>query len=216
MNLPSGPKPLRNVSLAVLAGGAGRRMKLPKAQLRIDGRPILERLMDRLDWPGPTILVTAPGRERPEGVGRFSREVTDPVEGEGPLQGVATALEAATTEELVLVPVDMPELTRAALEWLVEHFRGSPGASAVMVERMRDGERKLEPLPMACRVGVLRPIVRKLFGEGGRALRSLATEKAEIVACPAEWPLDIWTHLNRPEDLEAYGRSGRGGRTVSE
>jgi molybdopterin-guanine dinucleotide biosynthesis protein A len=54
-------------TLAVLAGGEGRRMGLPKGDLALDGRPILKRLLDRLVWLVSTLLVTAPGREHPTG-----------------------------------------------------------------------------------------------------------------------------------------------------
>ena len=51
---------LRDVTLAVLAGGKGERMGMAKDALEIDGRPILRHLLDRARWPGPTLLVTAP------------------------------------------------------------------------------------------------------------------------------------------------------------
>ena len=43
---------LSDVTLAILAGGAGSRMGMPKGQLILNGRPILEYLLDHLDWPG--------------------------------------------------------------------------------------------------------------------------------------------------------------------
>jgi molybdopterin-guanine dinucleotide biosynthesis protein A len=49
-------------TLALLAGGLGKRMGTPKALLQIDGRPILEWILAELTWPGPTMLVTAPAR----------------------------------------------------------------------------------------------------------------------------------------------------------
>src|SRR4051794_29668278 len=99
-----------NITLAILAGGAGSRMGRAKGELRIAGEPILEYLLDRFDWPGPTMLVTAPGREHPTGWARFTREVTDPVSDQGPLRGILTALENATTEVVIVTPVDMPLL----------------------------------------------------------------------------------------------------------
>ena len=94
-------------------------MGRPKAELRIAGRPILEYLLQRWTWDGPTMLVTAPGREHPPGHERFDREVTDPVAGEGPLRGIVTALENAGDAAVLLVATcDMPLMTRAMLEHL--------------------------------------------------------------------------------------------------
>ena len=94
----SDPFDEHDVTLAVLAGGEGSRMGRPKGELLVRGRPILVHLVEQLAWRGPTLLVTAPGRERPAGGERFDREVVDAVAGEGPLRGLLTALEAATTE----------------------------------------------------------------------------------------------------------------------
>ena len=110
-------------------------MGRPKGDLALDGRPILERLLDRLNWPGPTLLVTAPGREHPPGWQRFAMEATDPVAGDGPLRGILSALEHAFTNELVVLPVDMPNVTAASLAWLAARLREDPAAAALMVER---------------------------------------------------------------------------------
>src|SRR3954467_6767125 len=89
-------------TLVILAGGAGSRMGKPKGGLLIDDRPILEYLLDRFRWPGPTLLVTAPGREHPPGCQRFDLEAVDPVSDAGPLRGILTALENATTDQVVV------------------------------------------------------------------------------------------------------------------
>ena len=91
---PTEPE-LTDVTLAVLAGGEGTRMGFAKGELNIDGRPILSHLLERFAWPGWTLLVTAPGREHPSGWEGFTREVSDPEAGQGPLRGVLTALEQA-------------------------------------------------------------------------------------------------------------------------
>src|SRR4051794_29684613 len=86
------------ITLAILAGGAGSRMGGPKSNLTLHGRPILDYLLDRFSWPGPTLLITSPGREHPPGHTRFSAEAVDPVPDQGPLRGILTALQHATTD----------------------------------------------------------------------------------------------------------------------
>src|SRR3954469_12653277 len=106
---------MTDVTLAILAGGEGSRMGRPKGLLRVHGRPVLEYLLERFDWPGPTLLVTAPGRERPPACELFSCEVQDPVAGLGPLRGILTALESARTPLVVVTSVDMPGVGREQL-----------------------------------------------------------------------------------------------------
>src|SRR5438105_10503881 len=119
---------LSKCTLAILAGGDGSRMRKPKGLLDVRGQPILGYLLDRMRWPGPTMLVTAPGRQRPPGWERFGCEVVDPVAGQGPLRGVLTALESTRTETIVVATVDMPEIGLAQLEWLVGQLWAHPAA----------------------------------------------------------------------------------------
>src|SRR5215212_4639921 len=95
-------------TLAVLAGGRGSRMKIPKSRLTLHGRPILRYLLDTTQWRGPTMLVTSPGLDRPPAFDLFDTEVVDSVAGEGPLRGLITALSYATSERIIAVTVDMP------------------------------------------------------------------------------------------------------------
>ena len=190
-----------HTTLAVLAGGEGRRMGGPKGVLALEGRPILERLLDRLDWRGPTLLVTAPGRQHPPGWQRFTSEATDPVAGQGPLRGILTALEHASTNQVVVLPVDMPNVTSPPLEWLAARLREHPAASAVMFERRG----RIEPFPAAFHTRAAQNLLRAHLADGRLALHRL-TVSAEVVVVPAppEWPADFWVNLNTPSDLAAY------------
>jgi molybdopterin-guanine dinucleotide biosynthesis protein A len=193
-----------DTTLAVLAGGEGRRMGMPKGQLILDGLPILERLLDRLGWPGPTLLVTAPGREHPPGWRRFTNEATDDVSGEGPLRGILTALENALTDEVIIIPVDMPNITLAPLVWLAARLQDHPAAAAVMVEHSGCPRGGVEPLPAAFRSSTAKTLIRARLGNKQLALHRLA-ERSEVVLVSAapDWPADFWLNLNTPAELAA-------------
>ena len=187
-------------TLAILAGGAGSRMGRPKAELRVAGRPILGWLLDRLQWDGPTLLVTAPGRERPPGAERFGREVTDPAGGEGPMRGVLTALDAASTELVLVTTCDMPRVGTQHLAWLAGELAGRPPCPLAMIGR---GGRP-EPFPLAVRRSATAS-VREHFDRGARAVHSLTDLSGAIVLpAPDQWPADVWTNLNTPDDLAAF------------
>ncbi|MGB7159521.1 MAG: molybdenum cofactor guanylyltransferase [Tepidisphaeraceae bacterium] len=187
-------------TLAILAGGAGSRMGGPKGALRVGGKPILAYLLDRLRWEGPTVLVTAPGRERPPGCEQFHREVTDPVAGEGPVRGVLRALEAMETDVAVVTTCDMPGMTSPQLLWLKDALSKHPGAPIVMLRRGAD----LEPFPFAVRRGAL-TILREHFDRGGRSMHSLAQlAGAAVLPAPDDWQPQTWTNLNTPADFAAF------------
>lgn len=201
-----------DVTLAVLAGGEGRRMGVPKARLRVGGRPILEHLLDEFAWPGPTLLVTAPGREHPPGWQEYGREVSDPVAGGGPLRGILTALEAAATRYVVVTPVDMPLVRGDHLRWLADELRHRPGMTAALLSRTNeDGVSEVEPLPSAFDVAAA-GAVRGLLDAGRGAVHGLGAESTTaVVPAPAEWGNEVWLNLNTPEDLADFlaARAGR-------
>lgn len=111
-----------DVTLAILAGGRGERMGRGKGELMIRGRGVLEFILDGIGWAGPTLLVTGPGRERPRGWERFDREVVDEAEGEGPLRGVLTGLQASATDTTVFLTVDMPGVGWEQVNFLVRRI----------------------------------------------------------------------------------------------
>ncbi len=191
-------------TLAILAGGQGCRMGKPKALLDVDGRPILAHLLDRFRWPGPTLLVTAPGREKPPGHELFTREVVDPIPDEGPLRGVLTALEASRTPITVVATVDMPEISAASLTWLVAELNARADALGIVCSR-RGGQ--IEPFPAAFRQIAARTI-RTRLADNERSMRSLARDGILTpVPCGCNWPEAAWTNLNHPGDFERWLRA---------
>jgi len=182
-------------TLAILAGGRGSRMGFPKSHLAIDGQPILTYLLDRLNWPGPTLLVTAPACARPPGWDRFDSEISDPLDDQGPLQGIATALRSAATESVLFIPVDMPRLRREPLDWMLNALGDAAGLMCA-----RGGN--IEPLPCVLRASLLPAIELRLVARR-RSIYSLAEEPGmKTVPAPLHWREDFWMNLNTPEDLK--------------
>jgi molybdenum cofactor guanylyltransferase len=197
---------LSQVTLAVLGGGQGRRMGTAKANLRIGERSILEYLLKTLDWPGPTLLVTAPGREKPPGWELFSREAVDAV-ARGPLGGIVTALQNAETEHLLIVPVDMPCVGREQFRWMLNRLIQKPENIAAMGKRLLEGREEIEPFPLACRASA-RGTIEQELARGKGSVRALAEIAGVVVhSMPADWPAAVWTNLNTTEDYEAFVRN---------
>src|SRR5205823_5066352 len=102
-------------------------------------RPMLRYLLQRYSWAGPTLLVTSPTREHPPAHEEFTREVTDPTPDEGPLRGLLTAVQSASTDIVVSVSCDMPLIERDHLLWLIEQLESRPAdVGAMIVRRIGD------------------------------------------------------------------------------
>ena len=194
-------------TLAILAGGEGSRMGRPKGELEINGKPILLFLLDRLNWPGPTLLVTAPGRERPPGSEAFDREATDPITGQGPLRGLHTALTHSTTPRVVIAPVDMPLISRTQLEWLIQEQSTSADAMALMLRRRMNSETIFEPFPSIWHVDAVPVLEERLAHQEPRerSLRFLTDHPRILLRdCPVDWEESTWINLNHPQDLRSF------------
>jgi molybdenum cofactor guanylyltransferase len=191
----------RNTTLAVLAGGEGSRMGRPKGELRVGGRPILQYLLAQWKWTGPTILITAPGREKPPGWEAFDREVSDPAPGEGPLRGIVTALQlCAPADIIVIATCDMPRVTTQMLTHLASALAADESILAVMTRRGRT----IEPFPMAVRRASMN-VLRQRLERGERSLQSLTTlPQFTLIEPPADWGPDVWTNLNDPADYQRF------------
>jgi molybdopterin-guanine dinucleotide biosynthesis protein A len=193
---------MNDVTLAILAGGAGARMGMPKGELRVGEKPILEYLLERFAWTGPTLLVTAPGREHPPGWERFNAEAVDSVADQGPLRGVLTALEHSPTEQVIVATVDMPEIGATQFRWLIERLAERPDAFGLM---MRRGE-QIEPFPSIFR-GSAATMIRQDLAAQKLSVQALSRQAAmQVLPAPSEWNESVWTNLNRAEDLDAFVR----------
>jgi molybdopterin-guanine dinucleotide biosynthesis protein A len=194
----------REVTLAVIAGGAGSRMGGPKCRMVIGGKPVLIRLMDRIAWEGPRVLSSGVdgmlGAEMGPGV--FDRIVKDERPGSGPLAAILGALRECATEWMVCVPVDMPGLEGLHLRWLVERGVERQCSCAML----RPKHRGVEPFPLLLRREAIAGI-ESLWAGGGRAVRDLGgVAGAVVLDAPEQWGQSVWVNLNTPEDVEAFER----------
>lgn len=191
-----------DVTLCILAGGEGRRMGRPKGELRIAADvPILQYLLDRFAWPGPTMLVTAPGREHPPAWEMFDREAADPVAGLGPLRGLLTALERATTPMIVVTTVDMPGVAVEQLRFLVDQLRANSQQLGVMTRRIIGGSPQIEPFPSAFRTTAEAPVAQALRDHRQSVHGLSQVQGFDVIDAPGNWPESVWQNLNTPNDL---------------
>jgi molybdopterin-guanine dinucleotide biosynthesis protein A len=188
---------LNDTTLSVLAGGAGTRMGASKAILNVNGRPVLEHLLDRLKWPGRTMLVLTQGQASPAGADRFDRQVRDEAGGQGPLQGVRAALESATTSVIIVIAVDMLALRREDLAWYVSQLAASPDALGIMGTR----NHTVEPLPCALR-SESRELISASLAQGRRSLVGLSDDPRIRRVDADSLPSRVWANANTPAEWE--------------
>jgi molybdopterin-guanine dinucleotide biosynthesis protein A len=156
-----------SASAVVLAGGRSRRMGRDKASLPFGDETLLQRVV-RLVAPrvAEVVVVGHGAATLPATV----RVVADQVEGEGPLAGLVTGLDAIASPRAVLVACDMPLLVAPVISRLLSlHFDAD-----ACVPRING-----VPVP-TCAVYAARvaPIARQRLASGDRSMRGLLGELA--------------------------------------
>lgn len=101
------------LTIVVQAGGESRRMGQDKALVPFLGRPLIQRVIDRVAPLADEILVTTNHPEEYSFLG--FRLVPDLIPGRGALGGLYTALSAARQPQVAVVACDMPFVSAALL-----------------------------------------------------------------------------------------------------
>ena len=111
--------PLSSLTVTILAGGRGSRLGgVDKAALDLGGRPILEHMLAALGPLAREIVIVA-NDDRLAVDSRF-RVIRDPEPHAGVLPALLAALDAATSDLMLLVACDMPFVSRSLVERLIE------------------------------------------------------------------------------------------------
>jgi molybdopterin-guanine dinucleotide biosynthesis protein A len=143
----------------VLAGGLSSRMGCDKAMLEVNGEPLIARILQQLDERFAEVLVSA----RDKGDYRFlnHRVVPDRLPGLGPLMAIVSALESSRNDLNFVVSCDVPELTFALIERLLQEATRGDGAVPVTEES------RYEPLFAVYRKSIL-PAANEALLRGDR------------------------------------------------
>jgi molybdopterin-guanine dinucleotide biosynthesis protein A len=117
----------RPVAAAILAGGQARRFGgRDKSRLVVDGRSIIVRQVDVLQRITPEVIIVATDTGRFVDLGLPVHP--DALPGTGAIGGLYTALEAASSDLVLVVACDLPFLDEGMLGRLVELAASGDGA----------------------------------------------------------------------------------------
>jgi molybdenum cofactor guanylyltransferase len=196
----------------VLAGGRSSRMGSPKAALEWHGSTLLRRTVGILARAtgGPVIVVRAVGQELP-GLPKGILVADDPLEGKGPLQGIAAGLAAlrGRADAAFVCSTDLPFLHPAFIRRVVSVLADGAGTDVALP--LARGFR--QPLAAAYRVSLaeaaerlvaedrLRPAF--LFDQCTVATLDDAALKQDPVLAALDPDLDSVVNVNTPADYQA-------------
>ena len=150
----------------ILAGGKSSRLGRNKALQVIEGKNLIQWMIDRLATLSTEIIIaTAHGEAIPCSSAVRIKTVADIYPGKGPLMGIYSGLMASSSSRAIVVSCDTPFLSVSLLEYMARIC----SIFDVVVPRIKD---KLEPLCAVYSKNCLVPI-RELLEQDERRIRKL-------------------------------------------
>ncbi|MBN2137139.1 MAG: molybdenum cofactor guanylyltransferase [Sedimentisphaerales bacterium] len=157
---------MKNATAIVMAGGASSRMGKDKSLLPVNSRPMIEIICDQLRGQFSQVLI---GANEPEKLAFLGLEIVpDRVSGQGPLMGIASSIEASSSDLNFVVACDIPHIDMAVVERLLAEAERD-GADVVIPTA---GTEKIEPLFAVYRKSIL-DAANKVLSSGRRKISDI-------------------------------------------
>jgi molybdopterin-guanine dinucleotide biosynthesis protein A len=184
------------ISVYILAGGASSRFGSDKARAKVEGKPLILRIVEQL---GASILSRSPIVAVAARAGTYEdlgvRTIPDLRPGLGPLGGLHATLYDAQTDWVLLVSCDLVILKPQWIACLVSADRHDGSHRAIAFRH-----RMWEPMPALYAKSVL-PLVESHLDTGKFAMQQLLdAAPALALPLPLDWPATA--HVNTVEELE--------------
>ena len=182
----------------VLAGGDSLRMDADKSMLPINGRPVIEHICEQLRGTFDQIIISANEVDKYSFLG-FD-VIPDKVPGQGPLMGIASALEASANQLNFVVACDIPHID---LPYVRRMLTEAAEADLVIPTT---GEGNYEPLFAVYRKSALKAINEVLSSDRRKISDVFARCRFRHIRLgDAKW----FTNLNTLADYEGFQKQYR-------
>ncbi|HIJ67272.1 MAG TPA: NTP transferase domain-containing protein [Planctomycetes bacterium] len=145
----------------IMAGGDSRRLGRDKCMLEVAGQPMIKHIYDQLGPNFSEILISSNDKLKYDFTG--ARVVPDRVAGQGPLMGIASAIEVSANDINFVMACDIPRVDTFLMRRMLRECRDFDGA----VPRL--GGFRYEPLFAVYRKNMLKTI-NKLLAAGVRKI----------------------------------------------
>lgn len=183
----------------VLAGGRSRRMGRDKARLVLEGLPLYVRAARLLRDTGCSGVAVI-GRDELPAHPDIDDQWSDLLGGEGPVDGLITALTRSEAAIVTVIGVDLPDVPVESLARTRQTLADRPEIDVVLLAE----EAGRFALAGSWRSATALPVAQHFFANGGRSIVELLKDLSvatEVVADSAV------INLNRPDEWEQRRRT---------
>lgn len=192
--------PQQQITAVILAGGLARRMSgQDKGLIEINGRAMIEHIIEALTPQVGSILINA--NRNLDQYRRYACPVIEDMMGEffGPLVGMASGMQAASTDYLLTVPCDSPFIPPVLAERLFHELQDKQADISVAHDSAR-----MQPVFALLRTGLL-PSLMTYLEDGGRKIDTWYAEHRLVKTDFSDWP-DAFVNINTADDKDSVER----------
>jgi len=181
----------------IMAGGDSSRMGMDKSVLAINGKPMVEIIAEQLRTSFSQTLISA------NDAGKFAflglQIVPDKIPGQGPLMGIASALEASANEVNFVAACDIPHIDLAYVRKMLSR------AKKVDMVIPTSADKKYEPLfAVYCKSAL--EAINEVLRTGGRKISDVFTRcKVGYIELEADCFANLNTRAEYEEFCKKYG-----------
>lgn len=179
----------------LLAGGQSKRLGQDKGNIELPGARLFEYPLSVLESLCDEILISS---NEDWLTGNNHRILRDEIQGIGPIGGLYTCLKASTHDLNVVLPCDMPLVSRSLLEYLLGEWKKED----VLIPA--DGHGKPEPLCGLYRISAL-DAIKEMISQRNYAVQGILSRCRsrilKITRAHTFWHKDLFLNINRETDL---------------
>ncbi len=196
----------QKLSAAILAGGQSRRMGKDKALLEVDGRALIEYVIDVANRVADETFIVASDRPEYEQFG--CPVVADKFPQSGSLGGIYTAVSEASNDHCLVLACDMPFVNEKLLQFMVEQVDNADALVPALAAERSDqgGPETLETLhaiySKACIPAIERQLNAGVFKVIGFFSEVNVKKLPEDVVLEWDPQLLSFFNTNTPEEFE--------------
>jgi len=184
-------------TVVILAGGKSRRMGRDKLQLSLDGRTLLESVVNRFSDVFENVYLSVADADKYPDI--TVRRIVDIIPGAGPMSGLHAAFKSLPDDGVFLVAADLPFASPMAAKRIIELC----GTNDACIVRQSDG--RFEPLFGYYRKTLL-PSCENALSSGNYKMTVLFDSADVRYVDPEElgelWDEKLVMNINYPEDFE--------------
>jgi molybdenum cofactor guanylyltransferase len=185
-----------NITGVILAGGKNSRMGLDKGMLEVNGRKIVERIMDVMKPQVNELIIISNGKNYDNlGYAIYS----DLIKECGPMGGIYTALKYSKTEKILVISCDMPFISENVLSLLAHE------AANAQVVVPQHGIHKIEPLCAVYSKSCFSKFAHLIKEEEWKLMDALKYFKVKkLYFSDDEKPEHIFLNINTPAEYQLH------------